>query len=362
MGSCALCLLVASVSLFLPHSCFFLGCSFVGVPMVVLGHNDHIAWAVTNVGSDVQDMYIMSPGASKNTYMYKGASVPYNVSTEVIKVRGDEDEVIQVRTCVHGRVMSDNDAIMLDADNDVPFPFPLAMRWTSTDHSVLDTTLEAFLQVSFARNFSEFRSALSTFVAPSQNFIFADVNGNIGYQMPGLVPIRSASHTGAWPVPGNGSAEYEWQGFLTYDQLPRTFNPPEGYIATANQRLTPASFPHRISTDFAVGYRGKRIFQVLDETLANGGKMDIPGMAALVGDVKSLFAVDLIATLSNIPVASLTTAGSKLRSELQAWNAVMSVGDTTSPWLVRWVERLSELAAMETHNDYWKNGAYLLNM
>ena len=128
-------------------------------------------------------------------------------------------------------------------DNDVNADagtVPLCLCWTSLLPSVQDTTMDAFWRINQARNWTEYRAALSVFVAPSQNFIFADVNNNIGYQMPGLIPLRNAQHTGKYPVPGNG--DYDWFGYVPFDSLPRTFNPKEGFIASANNRVPPGKY------------------------------------------------------------------------------------------------------------------------
>jgi penicillin amidase len=219
-----------------------IGASFPGLPGIVIGRNAHIAWGVTNTGVDVQDLYVMED-AGYDMYKFDGANRSYNVVTEVIKVAGGADVELEVRSSVHGPVVTDagtGDGIV---GRDVfGMGATLCLRWVSTDEAVADTTFAAFYGLQFARNFSEFRDALRDWVAPSQNVVFASSEGSeggggrapgdIGYQMPGWVPLRNLSVTnGAWPAPGNSSA-FTWlpESPWDFDALPCTKNPKRGFI------------------------------------------------------------------------------------------------------------------------------------
>jgi penicillin amidase len=228
-----------------------IGATFPGLPGVVIGRNGKVAWGVTNTGVDVQDLYVMEADGDKN-YVFDGVSKPYDVRAEVIRVAGGADVTLPVRSSVHGPVVTDagtGDGIV---GSDVfGLGATLCLRWVSVDPSVVDTTFAAFYGLQFARNFTEFRDALRDWVAPSQNVVFAGDEGEggageIGYQMPGWVPMRNLSFThGAWPVPGN-SSQYTWlpESPWGFDALPCTLNPKRGFVvrAEAPRRATPP--PH----------------------------------------------------------------------------------------------------------------------
>jgi penicillin amidase len=175
------------------------GFSFAGIPGVIVGHNNRIAWGVTNVGPDVQDLYIESVNPDNpNQYEYMGEWRDMNVIEEVIKVNGGEDVVLTVRETLHGPIISD----VLEDQPDV-----LALRWTAA--SGPSRILQSVLSINQAQNFDAFREALRYWDIPSQNFVYADVDGNIGYQTPSLIPIRTNGQ-GMVPVPG-WTGEYEWE-------------------------------------------------------------------------------------------------------------------------------------------------------
>ena len=160
-----------------------IGASFPGLPGVVIGRNDHIAWGVTDTGADVQDLYIMDGNATH--YRYKGGWKAYDMRHYSLKVKGEDDVNMVVRHSIYGPVINDNN-LFADAGT-----VPLSLSWTSILPNVSDTTMDAFWQLNHATDWQSFRGALSVFVSPSQNFIFADVNNNIGYQV-GVVAMAGA--------------------------------------------------------------------------------------------------------------------------------------------------------------------------
>jgi penicillin amidase len=167
----------------------------------------HKEFGTANRGADVEDLYIMDTVNSTH-YKCNGTVQQFELKKETIKVKGGNDRHITVRKSVFGPVITDNGVV----EN---INTPLSLKWISILPDVKDTTVKAFIEINFARTFEEFRNALSFFVAPSQNFVFADNNGNIGYQMSGRVPIRSPGHTGAWPVAGDGMLSYPpWVLFM----------------------------------------------------------------------------------------------------------------------------------------------------
>jgi penicillin G amidase len=193
------------------------------------------------------------PPGDDTQYMWNGTYVPYAVRNEVVKVRGQADEVVRVRVSAYGPVVTDN-GLVKDLNT------PLSLRWITIDPTIPDTTLDAFLGLQRAANWSDFRGALARYIAPSQNFVYADTAGNIGYQMSGAVPQRNpaAGYTGAWPSPGDGNATYMWGPRVPYDDMPRTYNPPEGFVATANNRVVPPSYPYLLTADWDEGSDGYR--------------------------------------------------------------------------------------------------------
>lgn len=240
------------------------GFSFAGAPGVIIGHNDRIAWGVTNVGPDVQDLYIekINP-EDPNQYEVNGQWVDMEVRQETIQVAGGDPVTVTVRLTRHGPILSDFDedlaALDQTTDLDLPATYAVSLRWTALEP---DLILQSVLRLNIARNWEEFRDALRFWGAPSQNFVYADVEGNIGYQMPGKVPIR-ASGNGLLPVPG-WTDDYEWVSFIPFDDLPYTFNPDQGYVVTANNAVVGPEYPHLISLGWDYGYRARRIVERIE--------------------------------------------------------------------------------------------------
>jgi len=248
------------------------GYTFPGVPGVVIGHNDRIAWGVTNVGPDVQDLYSEEINPQNlNQYKFNGKWEDMQVVDEPIKVKGVVSETLKVQITRHGPIMTP----VLGAG----VTKALALQWTALrERSQL---FESVLAIDRAKNWGEFRSALKMWDVPSQNFVFADVDGNIGYQMPGLVPIR-AQGDGTVPVPGTG--EYEWTGYIPFDELPFVYNPPTHFVATANQAVVPPTYKYLITMDWDAPYRKQRI----DDLLKAKDKLSLDDIKAIQGDVYSI--------------------------------------------------------------------------
>jgi penicillin G amidase len=230
------------------------GYSFPGVPMIIVGHNARVAWAVTNLGPDVQDFYIekLNDRDNPTQYEYMGEWRDLEIIPETIVVKDGEPVTIEVLVTWHGPIM--NNAI-----GDLKGAEPLALRWTALEGGRL---FRAVTLLNMAGNWDEFRAALRYWDVPSQNFIYADVDGHIGYQSPGRIPIRAEGHQGLAPAPG-WTGEYEWLGYIPFDELPSVFDPPTGYIATANNKVTPDDYPYHIAYEWAAPYRAQRITDLL---------------------------------------------------------------------------------------------------
>ncbi len=256
------------------------GFSFAGAPGVVIGHNDRIAWGMTNVGPDVQDLYIekLNP-QNPNQYEVNGEWVDMQLVQETIQVAGGDPVPITVRYTRHGPLLSDVDedlaALQEATALDLPPQYAVSLRWTALEPT---RTMDALLWLNAATDWDSFRDALRDFAAPSQNFVYADVDGNIGYQTPGLIPIR-ANGDGLLPVPG-WTDDYEWTRYIPFDELPRSFNPPRGYIVTANNAVVGPDYPYMISLGWDYGYRARRIIELIEAKQ----KLSLQDMAAIQGD------------------------------------------------------------------------------
>ena len=224
------------------------GVSLPGLPMVIIGHNRHIAWGVTNTDPDVQDLYeeAFNP-QNPHEYFYDGKWVEDGERTERIKVRGKLDEVLLVKSTRHGPILGDTGRRRL------------ALAWTALLPHALHFP---FLKIDQARNWIEFTDALRGFAGPMQNFVYADTQGNIGFYAAGWVPIRKRGN-GSVPVPGS-TDDYGWLGMVPFQELPHAYNPKSGILATANGRVVPDDYPYFITSMWGAPYRTARIFQLLE--------------------------------------------------------------------------------------------------
>jgi len=225
------------------------GFALPGSPMVIIGHNDRIAWGFTNNGADVLDLYTetFNP-AAPDEYRVKGAWVKAQVIDEAIRVKGRPDEHLQVIVTRHGPVVH--------RDGDQAY----AMRWTATEPGGLGNS---YAWLGKARNWKEFREAMKRVWGPAQNAVYADVEGNIGYIMAARVPIRKKGY-GETPVPGD-TDDYEWTGYIPFDQLPKALNPDSGLIATANGRVVGPNFKPYLTDRWEEPYRTARIYDLLHD-------------------------------------------------------------------------------------------------
>ncbi len=322
------------------------GFSFAGVPGVIIGHNANIAWGVTNLAPDVQDLFIekINPD-NPHQYEVNGTWVDMEVREETINVAGGDTVTIEVKTTRHGPIISDAYGDLegfAESGVETPEPYAVALRWTALDTN--PGIVEAFIGLDTASNWDEFRTALQSFAVPSQNVIYADIEGNIGYQSPGSIPIR-AGGDGTLPVPG-WTDEYEWTGYIPFDELPRSFNPESGYIVTANNAVVDDTYPYWITYNWNFGYRARRIVDLVGSNAPVG----LDEMAAIQFDSYSLNAEAIIPYLARLdtPLNAVFTAwdlGNQADSAgAAAFNAVWS--------------RILELTFHDDlPEDYWPNGA-----
>ncbi len=314
------------------------GFSFAGVPGVVIGHNNRIAWAFTNNGPDVMDLYIekLNP-ENPDQYEYNGEWVDFEIITETLQV-GDKTEVVRIRSSIHGPVISDSYGPLMDSveptetpfavrsGQELPEHYAITLRWTALEPGSVFTAIWGFNE---AQNWEEFREAAKNFEVPSQNLLYADVEGNIGYQMPGNVPVRR-NGDGTLPVPG-WTDEYEWLGYIPFEELPSVYNPPSGYIITANNKVTPENYPYLLTTDYDYGYRAQRIEDMIKQS---EGKISIDDFKLMQADDKNMNAAAMIDILNQV---ELPEEQAKLREEYLAnWDHRETAGPSAALYEAFW--------------------------
>jgi penicillin G amidase len=290
------------------------GTTFPGTPGVILGHNARIAWGATNANPDVQDLVEERPDpADPARYLTADGSKPFTLRTETIKVAGGDDVTLTVRETVHGPILNDAEP-RLDGQASL-----YALRWTALLEP--DPVIDGFLAIDRAGSFDEFRNALRRFNAPSQNFVYADVDGHIGYQMPGYVPIRSdPADLGLRPVPG-WDGRHEWTGRVAFDDLPTVLDPPSGRIVTANNPIDGGS--SFIGVEFDRGDRATRILQLLD---AAGSSVTLDTMAAIQGDTLLLRAERLMRGVRDLGPVPATADGQAVLDAMRGWDGRCTTG------------------------------------
>ncbi len=248
------------------------GFALPGVPGIITGHNDRIAWGVTNLGFDVQDLYIEKINMRTGQYEFQGHVEQARGEREIIPVKGGQPREIFSWVTRHGPIVV-NEAVNEAVDQTVNGGGPampaapnaarrqMALKWSADQPGVFDFM---FLDLDRARNWQEFTSVLSRFGGPGQNFVYADADGNIGYHATGKLPVRRTWY-GDVPVDG-ASGNFEWDGYIPFDQLPQAFNPPNGFAVTANQNPFPVDYPYHVSGNFASHYRSRQIFDMLSKS------------------------------------------------------------------------------------------------
>lgn len=242
------------------------GVTLPGMPFVIVGHNQRIAWGFTNVGPTVADAYIENFNP-QGLYQTPQGWLPPEHREEIIHVKGKPDVTVDVRITRHGPIISE----LIPGETR-----QVALRWT-----LYDGLHMLFFDVDTAQNWSDFCRAFALLDAPGQNVVYADVDGNIGYHATGHVPIR-ATGDGSLPVSGADDA-HEWTGYIPFDELPNIYNPVSGVIGTANGRITPDGYPYSISASWEAPWRTERIYH----TLESGRKFSSSDMLALQNDVHS---------------------------------------------------------------------------
>ncbi|WP_411149271.1 penicillin acylase family protein [Streptomyces sp. A30] len=282
------------------------GYTFAGMPGVIIGHNQDIAWGMTNSGVDVTDLYLEK--LSGDGYLYDGKVKPFTTREETIKVAGGESKKIVVRETNNGPLLSDrNDELVKvgkKASVGTSAPdrgdgYGIALRWTALDPG---TSMDAVFAMDKASDWTGFRKAAALFDVPSQNLVYADTEDNIGYTLPGKIPTRAKGDDGSIPAPGWDS-KYEWTGYIKQDELPYEYNPERGYIVTANQAVIDKDkYPYTLTTDWGYGTRSQRITDLIESKIKGGGKISTDDMRQMQLDNSSEIAKLLVPKLLKINV------------------------------------------------------------
>ncbi|MET0998999.1 MAG: penicillin acylase family protein, partial [Marmoricola sp.] len=274
------------------------GFTFSGMPGVVIGHNRDIAWGMTNLDPDVTDLFLEK--ITGKTYLYDGRQVPLVERDEVIRIAGQSSKLITVRSTRHGPLLSDVSAELssVGANADVAADAPardngyaVALSWTALTPR---PTADAIFLFNAATNWTEFREAAAKFAVPSQNLVYADTEGNIGYQAPGAIPIRQGARTGAYPAEG-WLKENDWSGrYVPFEELPSVLNPDDGFVVTANQAVTGPDYKWQLAGSPDQGYRSQRIRNLLTEAIGEGSLLDVAEMTRLQVDDRNPMAPVLV--------------------------------------------------------------------
>ena len=321
------------------------GFSFSGLPGVVIGHNQSVAWGFTNLGPDVSDFFLEQ--VRGKTYLRDGKQVPLTMRTETIKIGGGGEQTITVRSTVHGPILSDAIHEVAEAGDHPPVngrpsagSYEVALQWTGLEVS---QTADAIFGFNTAQSFDQFRAAAEKFAVPAQNLLYADTAGNIGYQAPGRIPVRSRymeAAPGFWIRPGWVSS-WDWQGYVPFASMPHAYNPPEGFIVAANQAVTESGTPF-LTTEWDYGFRSQRIRSLLEKDT----KVTPATMSKIQGDTRSQFAPTLVKALLKVDLGrdDFTKQAQDL---LRGWDYTNPTGNSESG------------AAAAYYNAVWSN---LLNL
>lgn len=313
------------------------GMTLVGMPVVVFGHNASIAWGGTSMMADVQDLRVerINPD-NAGQYWHDGRWIDFDTRVESIGVKADfpawlraprEPVKIRVRTTVDGPVVSD----VIDS-----LEQPMALRWTALDPD--DASYEAFYRVNYATDWQSFRESFRGYVAPALNMVYIDKANHIGSFGVGRIPLRLAGD-GQLPEPGWDEA-FRWTGYIPFQDWPQTFDPPSGYVVSANNKPVDDSYPYLISSHWAPPARALRIEQLLKEKIDTGRPIAIADFKRMQADTRDLSASPLLAYLKQVRPANEKEA--RALAPLQAWSGDMQQDSPAAALFFVWSRHLGE--------------------
>ncbi|GGT34742.1 penicillin amidase [Streptomyces atratus] len=297
------------------------GYTFSGMPGVIIGHNQDIAWGFTNLGADVTDLFLEK--VSTDGYLYDGKVKPFTVRKETIKVAGGKSREITIRETNNGPLVSDRSSELEKVGQKAPVAnaapdradgYAVALKWTALEPG---KSMDAVFELNRAKDFKSFQAAAEHFEVPSQNLIYADTKGNIGYQAPGKIPVR-VQGDGTMPSPGWSSA-YGWKKDpVPFDELPYEYNPKRGYIVTANQAVVGEDYPNLLTEDWGYGTRSQRISDLIEAKIKDGGKISTEDMQKMQMDNTSEIAALLVPELMKINVSDKSVR--EAQKLLEGWD------------------------------------------
>ncbi|MFC6236710.1 penicillin acylase family protein [Longivirga aurantiaca] len=312
------------------------GYSFSGLPGIVIGHNQTVGWGFTNLGPDVTDLYLEK--VEGDTYLVGNERKQMTTRQETIKVAGGDDVVITVRETEHGPLLSDASEELRTVGADAPAGivappkgdgYAVALRWTALEPG---RTADAIDRLNRAQTWEDFRSAASIFEVPAQNLIFASVDGTIGYQTPGKIPIRSG-YDGKYPAHG-WDPKQTWTGYIPFEALPNVKNPDDGWVVTANQASVYESYPFFLTDDWSYGARSQRIVDLVKLATSDGQKMTADRMREIQFDAWNENAAFLVPKIKALNVEGVDGV------------ALLNDWDFTQP---------ADSAPAAYFNVFWKN-------
>jgi penicillin amidase len=319
------------------------GATVAGNPMVVIGHNDNIAWGFTTTTADIEDLFIEKLDPKDQThYLAPEGSVAFTTRQETIAVRGGAPVTLTVRATRHGPVISD---LLPSGTFDSGYVIALSATFLGDD----DRSAEALWNIDRASDWSGFRDALRDFIAPPQNMVFADTSGTIGFIAAGRIPIRKSGN-GWLPVPG-WSGDYDWQGFIPFDDLPQATNPASGFFVSANNKIVPDSYPYLISRDWDLPDRAERITELLTATSSQSPEAS----AAIQADTLSIMARRLVPLMTKvIPTNDMAREAVQ---RLQQWDFHMDADKVEPLLFTAWLRAFAHLVLFarlgDAATDYW---------
>jgi penicillin amidase len=333
------------------------GFSFSGTPGVVIGHNNRIAWGFTNLGTDVEDLYVEH--VNGDSYDVAGERRPMTVRQERITVAGGDPVTLTVRSTEHGPLLSDvaesyRDATSAPLAAAGPAPitpgtrqYAVSLRWTALTPG---TTAQSIFALDAAHDWQSFRQAARLFAVPAQNIVYADVDGHIGYQAPGDVPIRGRGD-GRWPVPGWDPA-YGWTRSVPFDALPSVLDPRDGFVATANQAVVGPQYPYQLTADWSYGYRSQRLVDLIQA----GGRISLDQAQAFQLDKRNGNAADLVPALQRINLPADSSAA-RARRLFDGWDLQQPVDSAAAAFFnATWRQLMVRLVDDEVPAELRTNG------
>jgi penicillin amidase len=332
------------------------GYTFSGLPGVVIGHNQTIGWGFTNLGPDVTDLYLEK--VTGGSYLVGTKLKALTTRTETIKVAGGDDVTITVRSTEHGPLVSDVSTELADVGQRAPAGpvapprgdgYAVALRWTALTPG---RTMDALTDLDVAQTWDQFRAAAAEFEVPAQNMIFASVDGTIGYQTPGRIPIRTG-YDGTYPALG-WDPKQAWTGYIPFDALPDVKNPQDGFVVTANNAAVYRSYPYFLTEDWSYGSRSQRITDLVTLATSDGNKITADTMRSIAMDTWNENAAFLVPRIKDAKVSGATADALRL---LDGWDYTQPAGSAAAAYFnAFWSHLLLDTFGDEIPKDYLPDG------